>query len=249
MSRDYTRLAAHQARAFLRLLRPHDLVGAKRIRLGRNFDGGYVMVDRFEGVQAAYSLGINDDVSWDYDMAVRGIDVYQYDHTIEELPFEHKHFHWSKTGLSHEPGENMATLPDLIEQNGHAAFNNMVLKCDIEGAEWLTLCFTPNEVLKKFSQIVLEVHNLDHLGSESSAHTARQVALNLTASHYVVNVHGNNFADFGIVGGIPVPEVLEITLVRKDLGEFVPSTRTFPSEEDMPCNPYRADLYLGRFEF
>jgi hypothetical protein len=247
MQEDLNTHATQLAKAFLRPLRPYDLVGASRIRLGRNFDGGYVMLDRFEGVQAAYSLGINDDVSWDFDMAMRGVDIYQYDHTIEELPFKHSKFHWKKIGISHEPNDDLKTLESLIDENGHQSADNMVLKCDIEGAEWLSLCFTPNHILRKFSQIVIEIHNLQCLGDDQFAHTARQVALNLTASHRVVNVHGNNFSQFVAVGGIPLPQTLELTLARKDLGDFVPSTRNFPAEEDMPCYSLRPDMYLGNF--
>ena len=249
MQDDHNPRAAQLAKAFLRPLRPYDLVGASRIRLGRNFDGGYVMLDRFEGVQAAYSLGINDDVSWDFDVATRGIDVYQYDHTIDQLPFEHSRFHWMKLGISHESTHDLRTLESLVEENGHGSSTNMILKCDIEGAEWLSFCFTPNSVLAKFSQIVMEIHDLQKLADERFAHTARQVALNLTASHRVVNVHGNNYSDFVVVGGIPIPQTLELTLARKDLGGFVPSTRTFPAEEDMPCCDVRPDMHLGNFVY
>jgi hypothetical protein len=80
-------LIAHQmALSVLRPLRPHRVDGLDKVRLGRFFDGGYVMLDAFDGVLAAYSLGINDDVSWDLDMAARGVPVFQYDHTIEAPP-------------------------------------------------------------------------------------------------------------------------------------------------------------------
>ncbi|WP_419827785.1 hypothetical protein [Sphingomonas sp.] len=249
MQQDQTRIATHLAKSFLRPLRPYELVGTPRVRLGRNFDGGYIMLDRFDGVQAAYSLGINDDVSWDYDIAVRGIDIFQYDHTIEQLPFEHPRFHWKKLGISNDLVPGMATIESLIVENGHQDADNMILKCDIEGAEWLALCFTPNNVLAKFSQIVLEVHNLQLLRDQQFAHTARQVALNLTASHHVVNVHGNNFSQFEAVGGIPLPQSLELTLARKNLGEFIPSTRIFPADDDMPCNPRIAEMHLGPFVY
>ena len=230
-------------------MRPHDLVGVPLTRLGRNFDGGYVMADLFDGVEAAYSLGINDDVSWDFDIAQRGIDGVQYDHTIEKLPFEHRHFHWSRTGISHEPGEDLDTLEALVERNGHADARDMILKCDIEGHEWLSLCFTPNRVLAQFSQIVVEIHSLGYLYDQLWTHTARQAMLNLTAAHHVVNVHANNYAGVSIVGGIPVPDVMELTLVRKDMGTFTPSTRSFPGELDMPCDPLKADIHLGSFTF
>lgn len=125
----------------------------------------------------------------------------------------------------------------------------MILKCDIEGHEWLSLVFTPNRILRQFSQIVLEVHTLGNLKYEDFAHTARQFALNLTASHRVINVHGNNYSGFDVVGGIALPTTLELTFVRKDMGDFVISSRSFPSDEDMPCDPFSADLHLGSFVY
>ena len=249
MSNDLSIEGAHLARSVLRLMRPYDLLGAPLIRLGRAFDGGYVMVDAFEGVEAAYSLGINDDVSWDFDIAQRGIDIFQYDHTIEQLPFEHTRFNWSRRGISHVAEGELDTLENLIAENGHRQAKNMLLKCDIEGSEWLALAYAPSQALSQFSQIVLELHRLGDLHLPASAHIARQALLNLTASHHVVHVHGNNFGSFSVVGGIPVPDVLELTLARKDLGRFAPSTKVFPTELDMPCHSRSADLYLGRFEF
>lgn len=60
--------------------------GSGFVRIGRKNDGGYVMFDDFESRKYAYSIGIADDVSWDRDIASRGLDVYMYDHTIQGLP-------------------------------------------------------------------------------------------------------------------------------------------------------------------
>lgn len=251
MIHDLAPESTYRARNILRLLRPHDLLGAQKLRLGRFFDGGYVMIDKFENVRAAYSLGINDDVSWDLDIANRGIPVFQYDHTIAALPAAHPLFTWSKTGISHVPDiENaLDTLANLIERNGHSDETDMLLKCDIEGFEWMALASVPGAVLNQFSQIVIELHALGDLYLPASAEIARQALLNLTANHKVVHVHANNFAPWSIVGGIPVPSVIELTLMRIDQGSFVISDRTFPTELDMPCHSREADFYLGRFDY
>ena len=52
-----------------------DVVDYDYVRVGREYDGGYVMVNDFKDVKNAYSCGINDDVSWDIDFtskAARG---------------------------------------------------------------------------------------------------------------------------------------------------------------------------------
>jgi hypothetical protein len=62
-------------------------------------------------------------------------------------------------------------------------------------------------------------------------------------------VHANNYGPYGLVAGIPVPDVIEITLVRSDLGRLVVSDETFPTPLDTPNNSNAHDFYLGRFAF
>ena len=162
--------------SLLRLLRPHRLQGTRKVRLGRHFDGGYVMLDLLEGTEAAYSLGINDDVSWDMDVAARGVPVFMYDHTIERLPAEHPLFNWKRIGVGgrSDPEKRIETLTELIHENGHDDATNLVLKCDIEGAEWDMYGETSNQVLRKFKQIVTEVHELDKIGDDQFAERVRR---------------------------------------------------------------------------
>jgi hypothetical protein len=251
MTYDLRRYVQHRTLQVLRMMRPYSLAGQKKIRLGRFNDGGYVMVDDFAAAEAAYSLGINDDVSWDLDIARLGIPVYQYDHTIPRLPEEHELFHWEKKCISGiaDPAAGIESLETLIEKNGHQNANNLILKCDIEEAEWLLLRQTPNRILRKFKQIVIELHHMQYLAEDEHADNVRAAIANLTASHKVVHVHANNFAEWVVLGGIPVPGVLELTLLRDDSGEFTYSEETFPTLLDMSCYSKSADFYLGKFVF
>ena len=55
------------------------VIGKNFVRFGKPNDGGYVMVDNFKTSGVAYSFGINNDVSWDSDMATRGYEIFMYD--------------------------------------------------------------------------------------------------------------------------------------------------------------------------
>ncbi|MGX8009145.1 hypothetical protein ACVDG8_009075 [Mesorhizobium sp. ORM8.1] len=55
------------------LLSPMAVTGVSKIRIGSQTDGGYVMLDDFVGVDGALSFGINDEDSWDVDIANRGL--------------------------------------------------------------------------------------------------------------------------------------------------------------------------------
>jgi hypothetical protein len=251
MEQNRTAGAAHMALSVMRMLRPHRVEGFSKVRLGRFFDGGYVMLDHFENMDAAYSLGVSDDVSWDLDVANRGIPVFQYDHSITELPLQHELFNWEKIGIASEsdPDRGLDTVPNLITKNGHERSINLLLKCDIEGHEWAIFSAMPKATLSKFRQIVVEVHYLDNLHDGVFANAVRSALSNILASHRVVHIHGNNFATWTVVGGVTFPAVLEITFARLDTGVFSVSDEIFPTALDMPCHHRAADFYLGRFAF
>jgi hypothetical protein len=239
----------HRALSVLKMLRPHKVAGFSKIRVGRMFDGGYVMLDDFKDISAAYSLGINDDVSWDLEIARRGIPIFQYDHTIESLPEPHPLFHWEKKRIDGVADDNTQTIEDIVAANGHKSATDLLLKCDIEGAEWHALRNLPATILTKFRQIVLEMHDFQFLFNDRDAENVRATIANLVANHVVVHVHANNHCPWIVVGGIALPSVLELTLVRRDIGEFSISDEVFPTPIDMPNLRGAADFYLGRFEF
>lgn len=235
----------------LALLAPDDVVGRRRVRVGRDHDGGYVMVDDFAGIAAAYSLGISDDVSWDGQMARLGLDVFQYDHAIPRLPEADARFRWRRRKivgtLSGDPSE--MTLLQAFGENGHTDEKDYILKIDVEGEEWNILSAIEPDFLHVFRQIVCELHGLGDLSDRVRRARMRQALVKLTAHHRVVHVHGNNCAPWALVGGVSLPDVLEVSLARADDYAFRPATGTFPTDLDRPNDPARADFRLGHFRF
>lgn len=214
------------------------------VRLGRPNDGGYVMLDRgLDGVPA-YSLGVGDDVSWDLAMAERGCDVWLYDHTITALPETHPALHWERVGIAAESAGDMRSLADLITANGHQDRTDLILKMDIEGAEWEVLEVAASETLAQFSQIVMEVHGM--APDINEGHERRAAVLRrLNETHQLFHVHGNNWGSLAIVGGIPIVDVMELCYARRGDYSFTPTTQVFPTPLDQPCHPERPDYFLG----
>ncbi|HGL4262242.1 FkbM family methyltransferase [Burkholderia dolosa] len=228
------------------LMRPMDVVGKRLIRMGRPHDGGYIMVDHALHGAIAYSLGINDDVSWDLDMAELGCQIFQYDHTIAALPYEHPNFHWSKKGIAARQSTDgtLDRLDDLIAQNGHSGRRDLILKMDIEGFEWEVFEAMEENTLQQFSQIVLEVHSLVLGGAELQSRIANVLA-KLYRYHQPVHVHANNHGYLGIVGGVAMPDTMELSYVRRADHQFTMCHRMFPSDFDTPCRIDVPDFYLG----
>ena len=70
----------------------------KKIRIGRENDGGYPMFNyKLNEITATYSYGINDDVSFELKLTAHTSSIiYMYDHTIQCLPKNHIQFCFKK---------------------------------------------------------------------------------------------------------------------------------------------------------
>ena len=225
-----------------------DVCGLSLVRVGRNNDGGYVMANEFDKYSAAYSFGISDDVSWDMDVAQRGIDTFMYDHTIDGLPEENEHFKFFKMGICGVECKenNLKTFCDILTANNHLSSKTLVLKIDVEGAEWDAFNTTSSDIIDNFSQIVVEFHGVNNIRDDSKYQKMLSVFKKLNSTHQVIHVHANNYGSYSIIAGVPLPETFEVTYIRKRDHEFCDSKICFPiSGLDMPNNPRNPDFFLG----
>lgn len=215
------------------------------VRIGREYDGGYLMIDDFSASGGiAYSFGINNDVSWDKDMADRGYDVYMYDHTIDYLPEENERFHWEKIGVASNDSANvnLKSLEEIITENEHDKKRNMILKMDVEGAEWGCFDMTSEDTLKKFDQIVLELHEVIQFGRNT---LFLSVLDKINKTHQCVHVHLNNYSNHICVNGVPYADSFEVTFVNREKYSFKRSSHKLPHNLDQPCNPFELEIVLG----
>lgn len=204
-----------------------------------------IMLDDFSGIKIAYDACIDRDASWDDAIAERGINVFAYDLAPNALPEMNPRIRRFKNGLTGklDPAHpDLETLPRLIEQNGHSNENNMLLKMDIEGAEYSVLQSIDAKTLKRFKQIVVEFHGLIYADLENVIGISID---KLNATHQLVHVHGNNGGKFIMRGGLLLPEMLECTYLRRSDYKFVESTRFFPTPLDKPNRPHRPEINLG----
>jgi hypothetical protein len=240
--------SARRARGILRLLQPCAAKGVAKLRLGRDHDGGYVMLDAFDGVTTAFSLGISDDVSWDLAIAERGIDVLQFDPTVSGPPAEHPRFRFEPLRIAPCDGGVHISLESILRTKAPEG-DGLILKIDIEGAEWDVFAALPDAALTRFRQIVCEFHTLDRLGEAEFGDRAQEVFAKLARTHFVCHVHGNNCGNFANVANVMVPQSLEVCFASRRHFTPMETDAVFPTPLDQPNEPGRADLYLGRFRF
>jgi len=232
------------------MLRTWAVEGIDLVRIGGDLDGGYVMLDtlRPPAVTAGYGFGVGHDVSWDVAVAGRGIDLALYDHTVRGLPEPVPRARFVRQGIRGvEAVPGCRTLAEVIADNGHVGRTDLVLKMDIEGAEWPVLAEVTGATLAQFAQIAIEFHGLSRvLAPDGHAEIVAGLA-KLAATHVPVHVHGNSYHLPVWIGDLVLPEVLEVTWVRRrdHEGRFVPRTEPFPTDLDRPNLPDRPDIFLG----
>lgn len=215
------------------------------IRIGTpDKDGGYIMLDNFGNGNIAYSFGICDDINWDNDVANRGYNVFMYDHTVKNLPFERKEFHFFKEGLSgiKNSEKHLDTLEHYIEENGHKNCKNMILKMDVEGYEWDFLSTINADILKQFDQIVFELHNLLQNNSNKP-----ELLEKLNKTHQLIHIHGNNCSVALQINNQIFPDTIEATYINKDNYKIVDSEIILPVELDKPNDTSVEDIILGKW--
>ena len=204
-----------RALTIARLLRPFDVTNARKIRVGGDADGGYVMLDDFEGIETAFSLSVGPNVDWDYEVAQRGLPVHQFDHTVEGPPRKHDNFHFHRRMIVPTEMEDADTLTSMLDLAVTHRPQSSILKIDIENAELGVFAHATPEVLRKFSQVLCEFHAFEFFHLDHHYEIALQGLINLKKQFEVTHVHPNNSAGITYINDAPLPFVLEVTFASR----------------------------------
>lgn len=182
-------------------------------------------------------------------MVKRGFDIFMYDMTIDKLPLENEHFHFFKEGIGgvRDSAKMLDTLENFIKRNGHSDKSNMILKMDVEGAEWGFLQTVPIDILTKFDQMVFEFHNFIQPKNFLDMAFTVELLKKINITHTLVHVHANNNASYLQMEGMGIfPNLLELTYLRNDKYNFVEDENIFlPKDFDQPCIPMYPEIKLG----
>ena len=229
-------------------MRPLAMQRTTKVRVGNDYDGGYVLPDAALACEAVLSIGVGPDVSFDIALAERGARVAQFDHTVEKPPPDHQNCTFFRLGWGPESRDDLLSFDDILARFDRLGRPRSLLKFDIEGAEYDVLDSLDPEALRRFDVIVCEFHQLDRLLETPFYDTARRCLTTLTRFHAPVHLHANNYAPVSMVAGIPVPTVLELSFLRRDLDTFGgPSGEPIPGPLDRPNHPYRVDICMNAF--
>lgn len=211
-----------------------------KIRLGKEYDGGYVFAD-IPHIQYTMLLagGIESDISFELDFVKKypDVQVYAYDGTIGQLPQIHPNIHFIKKNIGNVENDRETHLHDMIQSH-----ESIFVKMDIEGGEipWLeSLTLTQ---LDSFEQIVMEFHF-----PFSHGHIFEK----LNQTHYLIHFHGNNCCGLRNHQNVHIPNIFECTYLHKKYFTQPPSFNRIgiPSELDMPNISTRKDIVIQHVPF
>jgi hypothetical protein len=222
-------------------LTPSKVANCNLRRYGAAHDGGYLMCENLMGEGlSAYSYGIDGRDEWGCDISeqVQRI-VHEYDCFNLTRPACNRGsflFHAECIGgeRTKKEGRVFDTLEHQLARNGDSD-RHLIVKMDVEGAEWESLLATPDAVLDRIDQLAIEFHRTDDALFLAAAKKLRR--------HFVVgHFHANNYACEAALAPF-TSWANEVLFVNNRIAVLDPSGErpTGPNALDAPNDPSRRD--------
>jgi FkbM family methyltransferase len=232
----------------LRSLQVYDPAPFQKQRVGSAHDGGYVIV---HGDAMSYDLVLSAGIETNIDFETAFLTLHPrvqceaFDGTVQSFPPTTQNIRFHKMNIG--PTNSASTT------NWHSYLDtstNVFVKMDIEGSEYEWIDTLTDTHLSHILQLVIEFHS----PYKQEQHWKMIDKLNTT--HYLVHIHGNNFAP--IVHFTPnplnatLPDVFECTFVRKTAFSAPPAYNVIPfplPQLDTPNCKVRPDIPLAGYPY
>jgi hypothetical protein len=235
--------AATARSALFAEIQPVRITDCDMQRFGEPHDGGYPLCANLLGrVKAGYSYGISGYDGWGCDVSRRlRIRVHQYDcFDLREpsCPGGETVFHGECIGTARatQDGRPFDTLSSQFGRNGDQA-TPIVMKIDVEGAEWDAFLLAPDSTLSQIDQLDVEFHHVD---DPKYVETIRR----LKQFFHIAHVHYNNFSCDGSLAPFP-SWAFEALLVNKRIATSDGSPAPVATAVDAPNNAAAADCQVA----
>jgi hypothetical protein len=213
------------------------------IRLGRNGDGGY-FIPRLK-YEKLITLGVGKDISFEMDFS-QDVKIDLFDHTVERPLDLKKNMRFHKKGIGMSDTFNMLTFNSICKLTGIKSDSVNLLKFDIEGDELLVF---QDSDFSDFAAIVCELHWLEDAFYSDRYSKLFTLLANLERGHTLVNVHANNWSKLFNIGRVVLPDVVELTFIKKTLFDPV-DIESHIRNEDVPCREGYPEIWppiFGKF--
>ena len=217
----------------------------KLFRAGSSGDGGYLIPNDVDGIRMWLSFGISNDWNFEKDISEKfGIPVRMFDYSIDtpiglsEIVKFHKLYLGPSTG-----GINIS-IENILDSVNSEVVGDLLLKIDIEGAEYLSLISLNLESLSRFRIIVIEFHNFHKIYERDLFEMLfKPIFDQFRKEFYSCHFHPNNASGtFNSPKFGRFPKTFEVTLHRKDRIVGKPAGVILPSLLDSKNVSHKKDI-------
>lgn len=229
--------------SFLRLLRPF-MNGHELIRIGNYGDGGYLLPDDLLGIDGCLSIGSNGEWSFEKELFRNALIASHILDLEEAKPSDLDKNHFFHAGLLgvKNSGEYI-TLEEFIKKCNLNSADELILKMDIESAEYEVLLDASLDTLKKFRIMVIEFHYFSKsLNPDLLLSNFMKIFNKLNLIFDIVHFHPNNCEEVFRINKSHMPRVVEMTFHRKDRAKIPLVHAKLPHRLDRANVPNRRDI-------
>lgn len=217
----------------IRALRPV-LIDIPLVRIGSASDGGYLIPDDTDKIEAIFSPGVGNKHDFDKALLVQGKRLFLADASVEK-PQDLSECVFDKKYIGGADHDDFVSLESWVISHAGNHADNLLLQMDIEGFEYAAILSCDKEVLKRFRTIIIEFHDLDQLFCKFSHNIIRDTFFKLLEFFDVVHIHPNNCKVATVSGKLVIPPVMEFTFHRKDAHRVLGHSLHFPHPFDAEC--------------
>lgn len=228
---------------FLRQIQPF-MNGHELIRIGNHGDGGYLLPDDLRGINGCLSIGCNGEWSFEKEL-FQYASIASHILDLEEtkpVDLDKNHvFHSGLLGVKNI-GEYI-NLEKFMEKCNLDSTSELILKMDIESAEYEVLLDASIDTLKKFRIMVVEFHYFSKsLNPDLLSSTFIKIFSKLNMIFDIVHFHPNNCDEVFRINKSRMPRVVEMTFHRKGRAKIPLVGAQLPHRLDHVNVPSRPEI-------
>lgn len=184
------------------------------VRFGPNGDGGYLIPDDLNGIEACFSPGVNDVSGFEKDCAENGMIVFLADRSVDQAAEFDEKFHFTKKFISITTNDDYMTIDDWVSSSIPASKSDLLLQMDIEGLEYEVILGISDNLLRRFRVIVIEFHSLERLWNKHFFKFSSRAFEKILQTHTCVHIHPNNCCGSIKKNRITIPNTAEFTFLK-----------------------------------
>jgi len=205
----------------------------KLIRMGPNGDGGYLVPDDIEGIEACFSPDVAYVSGFEKACIERGISVFMADRAVQQTAEPHPDFNFLERYVGVTTNQHFITMDGWVNQSLSNSDSELLLQMDIEGYEYENILNMSDQLMQRCRIIVVEFHRMHMLYSSPFFFLASRVFSKLAQTHACLHIHPNNCATPVYRMGLAIPRVMEFTFLRRDRFSTSTPNHTFPHPLDV----------------